>query len=279
MYEYNSNKSKLRCFYKGATVNNYVAVDMINDSTKELLMFELNSGDYSSAKAKLYSFTGKKAKLLSETKLDSHLSSYVKIQTDNVDGRNYVYADAVGSNGESMLTEIIRWSTGYGAIVSPYYDYNSGVTSDSTRSVMITCRDIDENGVIDVPVDSKAVKKLPKTVACLKWRYYDDGPMADVCYTLSPKNDGYMIKISDDNISKISVKYDSELRQMTVLGKSDKKEVFSVISVLKAAYDEENFSDYERISEEKGYYYLAKTGSSKSVQISIDDLKKNIISI
>ncbi|MBQ9516570.1 MAG: hypothetical protein IJR60_00650 [Eubacterium sp.] len=279
MYDYRKESNKLHCFYKGLTVNNYIAVDMVNDSTPELLMFELNSGDYSTAKAELYSFTSKKARLISETKLDAHITSYNRIQVETVKGENRVFADAIGSNGSSMLTEIIRWSSGYNAIVSPYYSYSSGRTPDTTRSIMITSRDINGDGRIEVPFNDSSVKKLPKAVSCVRWKFYDDGPMAHACYSLMPKGDGYLVIIPDDYISKIDVAYNQEQKLMTVISKKDKKEVFSVRPVLKVKYSKSKYKDYELMFEKKGYYFLAKTGDSGAIKIPLDELKKQVLSI
>lgn len=279
IYDYRKKSNKLHCFYKGITVNNYIAVDMVGDSTPELLLFELNSGDYSTAKAELYSFKSKTAHLISETKLDAHISSYVKLRTEHVKGENRVYADAIGSNGSSMLTEIIRWSDGYNAIVSPYYSYNSGRTSDTTRSIMITSRDINGDKKIDVPIDNKSVSNLPKGVACLNWRTFDDGPMVHTCYSLLPKGDGYLVIVPDKYISKINVSYDAEQKLMTVTSKKDKKEVFSVRPVLKVKYSKDKYKGYDLMFEEKGYYFLAKTGNSGAIKVSLMDLKKQVRSI
>ena len=279
IYDYRKKNNKLHCFYKGLTVNNYIAVDMVDDSTPELLMFELNSGDYSSARAELYSFKSKKARLISETKLDSHITSYTKLQTETAGDEIRVYADAIGSNGSSMLTEIIRWSDGYNAIISPYYSYNSGRTTDTTRSIMISSRDINGDKRMDVPIDDKSVKNLPKGVASLNWRTYDDGPMVHTCYSLLPKNDGYLVVVPDKYISKISVRYDAAQKLMTVISRKDKKEVFSVRPVLKVRYSKEKYSGYQIMFEEKGYYYLAKTGDSTAIKMSLDELKQQVRSI
>ena len=92
-------------------------------------------------------------------------------------------------------------------------------------------------------------------------------------YSLSPKSDGYLVIIPDKYIDKIKVEYDSRQRLMTVKSKSDKKEIFSVRSVLKATYDEEEFSNYTVVFSDKGYYYLAKAGNSKDIKISVKELR------
>ena len=273
LYEYDrdSDKNHLRCFYSGITVNNYIAVDMKGDSVKELLLFELNSGNYSSAKAELYSFKENKARLLGETKLDAHITSYVNLRVEKVGSQKRVYADALGTNGSSMLTELIYWSDNYYSIMSPFYNYSSGVTSGTTRSILLQSRDINGDGRIEIPRD-KNIKKLPKTVSCVDWRVYKNTILIHTDYSLSPKSDGYLVIIPDKYIDKIKVEYDSRQRLMTVKSKSDNREVFSVRSVLKATYDEKEFENYTQVFSDKGYCYLAKTGNSKDVKISINEL-------
>ena len=272
------NKNKLRCIYNDITVNNYIAVDMTGGKTKELLLFELNSGNYTSAKAELYSFIGNKAKLLGETKLDAHITSYVDLQIEELDGDKRVYADALCTNGSSMLTELVFWSSGYGTIISPYYSYSSGVTSGTTRSIMLSSRDINGDGRIEIPRDKK-LKGLPKQVLCNDWRAYKKTILIHTDYSLSPKNDGYLVVIPDKYIDEIKVEYDSDNKLMTVLSKEDKREVFSIRPVLKARYNERKYRGYTVVLSEKGYYYLAKTGNSEKVKISIEDLKKYTKSI
>ncbi len=181
VYDYNSKskENKLNCFYSGITVNNYIAVDLTGDNVKDLLLFEITSGSITRAKAELYSFSGHKAKLKGETKLDSHISSYDNLQVEELEGKNRVYADAVKTDGSSMLTELVYWSPGYSTIISPFYSYSSGVSSGTTRSVLLKSRDINGDGRIDIPCD-KSIKKLPKTVSCTDWRVYKNTTLIHV---------------------------------------------------------------------------------------------------
>ena len=63
---------------------------------------------------------------------------------------------------------------------------------------------------------------------------------------------------------------------MTVSNKKTKNTVFSVMPVLKAVYNEAEYTDYTVILDQSGYYYLARTGNDKSIKISTDELKKLI---
>ena len=277
VYEYDSskNENRLECFYCGVTVNNYIAVDLTGDSCRELLLFELNSGNYSRAKAELYSLRNMQERLIGETKLDAHITSYVNLKIEKTDSGKRVYADALGTNGTSMLTELIYWSDAYNTIVSPFYSYSTGVTSGTTRSIPIYCRDINGDDRIEIPRD-KDISKLPKSVSCTEWRVYKNTTLIHTDYSISPRDDGYLVIIPDGYIDEIKIKYDEKSREMTVISKEDKKTAFSVRTVLKANYSAENYSGYKVMFEDKGYYYLAKAGNSKEFKITTDELKSCI---
>ncbi|MBR3149725.1 MAG: hypothetical protein IKF64_06100, partial [Eubacterium sp.] len=280
IYEYKAKKSKnkLNCFYSGITVNNYIALDMTGDEVKDLLLFEITSGSVTRAKAELYSFSDDKARLRGETKLDAHISSYEHLQIEEIDGKNRVYADAVKTDGSSMLTELIYWSGSYNTIISPFYSYSSGVTSGTTRSVLVTSRDINGDGRIEIPCD-KEIENLPETVSCTDWRIYKNTTLITTNYSLSPKDDGYLVIIPNKVIDKIGVNYNANEKLMTVISKEDKKEIFSIKVVLKAKYSEEQYEGFTNVFEDKGYCYLAKTGNSEKIKISMDELKKYIKAI
>ncbi len=276
LYEFKDGK--LNCFFNDVEVNNYAAVDMTGGSAKELLLFEITSGNYNSAKAELYSFINNQARILGETKLDSHISTYVNIQTEKIDGGVRVYADGVGTNGNSMLTELLYWSDRWDSIVSPFYDYSTGLTGGTTRNMLLPSRDVNSDGRIEIP-HNKTLKKLPRQVLCNEWRVYKNTILQHTDYTLSPREDGYMVTVPDKYIDEIRVKYDTATRTMTVLEKDGKQEVFSIRPALKATYKEEDIPDYTVIFEDRGYCYLARTGNSKDIKISLSQLKSYIQSI
>jgi hypothetical protein len=277
-YKQKDDTIKLSKIDDSITVNNYICVDIDNDSVDELLLFEINTGTSSSVKAELYSLKKNSFKLLGETKLDSHITSYTKLQIENAENDVRVYADAIGSDGASMLTEIIYWSNGYNTIISPFYSYSTGKTKETSRSAMISSRDINDDGLIEIPTD-KSFKKLPSAVSVVDWNIYKNTTLIHTDYSILVKDDGYFVIIPDEYIDKISIKYDEDSRLMTVINKSNKKEVFQIMPVLKATYDEKDFDGYTTILEDSGYYYLAKCSDNEDIKITIDILKANIKSV
>ena len=63
---------------------------------------------------------------------------------------------------------------------------------------------------------------------------------------------------------------------MTVASKKDKKMIFSVMPVLQSRYasSQSEYKEYTELLSDSGYVYLAKTGDSADVQITIDELKE-----
>lgn len=267
------DKIKLSMIGDQISVNNYIFFDYNNDGVEEVVLFEISSGNSTSAKAELYSLRNNSYKYLGETKLDSHITSYSSLQIEKAENDIRVYADAIGSDGSSMLTEIIYWSDSYSTIISPFYSYSTGRTKGTSRKAMIECMDINGDDLLEIPLDDG--KKMPKSVDAINWKIYKNTTLQHKAYSLLV-DDNYLINIPDDYFKGISVKYDDDTKELTILNKSSKKEVFTIKAMLKVAYDKQKDSDYTVVMENSGYYYLAKLGDDKDIKITLDYIKDNI---
>ena len=256
-------------------LNNYVIVDFNQTGNNDILMFEINSGTKTSAKAELYSLNDNNLRLKGETKLDSRVISYRNINVEKAEGDIRVYADAIGSNGNSIRTEVIYWSNMYDSIVSPFYSYSTGRTSGTSRGCLVNSCDINEDERIEIPTDT-TVKGLPKNIKPLNWKIYNKTILVHTNYSLYVKDDNYNVIIPDKYFKNISATYNKKTREMTVINKKTKTAVFSIMPVLKAVYDEKSYQGYSVILDKSGYYYLAKASNDKDIKISIDELKQYI---
>lgn len=260
------------------TINEYTIVDFDEDKENELLLFEISSGSSSSAKAEHYKIRNDSFDLLSETKLDSHVSTYTNIKIENAENEIRVYADALCSNGESMLTEIIYSSHMYKSVVSPFYSYSTGLTKGTTRNIILPSFDVNDDSLIEIPLEKK-FKSAPKGVKVIDWKNYKKSTLIHSCYSIYVKQEKYSIVIPDKYLSNIKIELNNETNELVVKNKKTKSEVFSVIPLLKAVYDEKQYEGYEIILEDSGYYYLGKSSVDKDIKITVDDLKKNIKTI
>ena len=175
-----------------------------------------------------------------------------------------------------MLTEVIYWSGYYNTIISPFFSYSTGVTSSTTRESMLSCMDVDSDGVIEIPIDAE-VADLPSDVYAVEWTKYDSSVLKSACYSLAVRKDEYQIIIPDDYINDIKISYSAEDSCLTVTDKSDEV-LFSVSCVLKAHYEENSalYSDYSIIADSSGYLYLAQTGENGEADFSVEALKTMI---
>lgn len=274
VYEYSDDNGKmlLKQIGKSRTVNNYICLDMNNDKIDELLLFEINTGNATKAMAQLYSLQKNSFSLLGETKLDSHIITYSNIHIENAENDIRVYADAIGADGTSMLTEIIFWSNRYDSIVSPFYSYSTGLTKDTRRSARINSVDIDDDKLVEIPTD-KSIKGMPKKIKAVDWKIYKNTTLIHSNYSLVAVDDGYSVIIPDEYINNISVSYNEKKHLLSVKKKSDKSDYFSIASVLKTSYDEKNYKDFTIVSEESGYYYLTKVNNSNK-ELTFKDIKR-----
>lgn len=262
---------------KPVVMNDYIAVDVDEDKQNELIVFSIQSGESISANAVLYNYSDDRLRSLGNTKLDGHINSYKSIKTEKFDDTIYIYADAVKSNGTEMLTEIIHWSDYYNTIVSPFYSYSAGVTKRTTRSAMLSSRDINDDGKIEIPLDADFY--VPSGVTAVNWKRYENTVLEHTAYSIGVEKDDYQLVIPDDMIEKIQIRYDPQNSVLTVSDLNDKL-IFNVQTVLKSQYTDngENYtaSGYSVISEDVGYVYLSAVGSDAEISISKDDLKNLI---
>lgn len=271
-------ETKLTALAEPMQYSAYIPVDLNSDGVQEVLFFSADQMKSLSASAALYSYRNDTQTLLGETRVDGHVSTYRKLQVGKADGKPAVYADAVKSDGASMLTELICWSEYYDSIVSPFYSYNTGLTADTSRDVMVPCVDMNNDGQIEIPTDAD-LKGLPAQVRGVDWRKYKSSVLVHAGYSLAVQEDGYQMVLPDKKFHTVSVRYDAKTHEMTVQSKSDKKAAFSVLPVLQSQYDAnpKKHKDYTELLREGGYVYLAKCGNSTDFAVNANTLKDWII--
>lgn len=252
------------------TCSDFISVDINEDSVSELLVFNFG-GSAVSPRAELYSFVGNDKSLIGETKLDNTIISFSNIICGETDEGMSVYADAIRSDGNSMVTELLYWSDYYDSVISPFYSYSTGKTRDTSRNNLIISRDIDNNGEIEIPVD-KSVKGLPKQLSAQNWVGFGKTVLNHRMYSVACKEDCYLLTLDDDLFSKAQFAYDADKRELTV--SSDEKELFKIITVIKTAYNSVDYNGYTEIFSDSGFVYLAKISSTDD--FSLDELKKAV---
>lgn len=266
------NGYALEAIGDSVTAGEFICADVNEDGVNDVLVFNFASSSVSPG-ARLYSFASNERKLIGETKLDASINSFSSITVGETDQGVSVYADAVRADGTSMVTELIYWSNYYDSIVSPFYSYSTGKTSDTTRKSMINSKDIDGDGVVEIPTDAN-VSGLPNHITAQEWKIYGNTVLSSKCYTISCKRDSCSLLMSKSQINDYSFKYDTNSRTLSVYNGEQK--CFDIVTVFKTAYEPENYSGYTEIFSNYGFVYLAKTDTNSDVNITVDDLKNMI---
>lgn len=271
VYSVNEN-FELTLLADSITADDFICADINNDSTNEILVFNVGSNS-ESPRAELYSFISGDKKRIGQTKLDNTIASFSNIICGETDEGVSVFADAVKSNGDSMVTELLYWSNYYDSVISPFYSYSTGKTRDTSRNNMIISRDIDGNGSIEIPAD-KSVKGLPNQLTAQNWVDYDSTVLKHCAFSVACRRDGYLIVINDDLFDKLAFRYDEDRRELSAV--LDDTELFRIMTVIKSSYNSDNFADYYEIFSDSGFVYLAAVNSTDENVITVDDLKSCI---
>lgn len=274
-FEETEDTATLQQLDDSITVNNFITADFFGQGVKDLLLLEINGGNSQVNKAELYSLSGGELKKLGETKLDAHVSSYVKLSVQPEDDGDKIYADGLGTDGSSMLTEIISWSDHYGTIVSAFYKYDTAITKETRRNLPIPSMDLEEDGVMEVPIEC-SYTDYDEEVTVFDFCNYSRYVMLHKVYALYCERDGYIMTLPDEIVAEVSGSYDVEQHEMRVINQKTQQTLFSVMPVLKATYSAEKYPDYTVILEENGYCYLAAEGDDETLQITVSDLKNMI---
>lgn len=254
------------------TACDFVSVDINDDGENELLVFNFAS-TVSSPKAELFKINGESRSLIGETKLDSTIASIKNITCSKTDEGTSVFVDAMRSNGDSMVTELLYYSNYYNSVISPFYSYSSGRTKETTRSNTILCSDIDDDGEIEIPLDRSA-PGLPNEITAQNWVSYNNTVLNHKAYSLACKKDKYVLRLSDEIISQMTVAYDESARELLIGDGTN--DLIRLRTVIKSSYSSDDYSSYTQIFSDSGFVYLAIVNESVDGNITIDELKNSI---
>lgn len=159
----NINAIDVREFSEAQAANISVAYtdmqidDFDGDGCDELIASYINLSEVSAA-AKLIEFhrgvAGSDAMSVTDTvTLDGHVLNYADTKVSKLtdDGIFGVVLDGYKDNS-TMITEYIYWDTMDGILKAPFYNEEEKAVTCTARNIDTTSRDIDSDGVMDIPV-------------------------------------------------------------------------------------------------------------------------------
>lgn len=263
-------------FSLGHSYTEIELLDLNGSGTKDIFTVSLatlvsqQSVEAGSSMANLYSFVGDELVCTHRCNLYNNLSSFSSISLgESVDGRTCVTVDGVMADG-SMITQLLYINPFSGNMLSPlsfsgvYETYNYFYRA---RQVAITSRDIDGDGIIEMPqciYKNDEEKKIYSTDYVIEWLKFDiaarDATLSKI--QIYNQDDAYTVDIPEEIEDYIRCYRDSETRtasfclcEFNDFGKvTDKTELFSIRVFSKETWDKLPLKDAPNsLSERRSY--------------------------
>lgn len=250
--------------------------DMDGDSKEEIFYInQVTVSGISQRYARAIKISGDSVVLMGEAKVDSNISSYTSVKTEKASGESPLrfYVDAL--KGESqMITELIYWDKEKSELCAPLLDAETMSNTVSLRYEPISSADVNNDGIIDIPSQSKTLTSESDSanIYITEWIDYSENKIRTVANTIVNYSDGYMIHLDEDEIDKTGIR-DYEAQNCWVVYKTDAKgrslgELYSVLKITSDRWDDKKFSEYIRVIErDDGVIcaYITQSGATTGI--------------
>lgn len=237
-------------------------VDIDGDGRKEIFFIsQSNVAAASQRTAKVMKLSGESVVLMGETRLDSNISSYTALKTEKASDEEpmRIYVDALKGE-QQMITELVYWDSAKSELCAPFLDAETMANTVTLRYEPIGCADMNNDGTIDIPVQTKIFGKGDslltidtENIYLTEWKDYTDSGLKNVANTLVNYSDGYMIHLDSDELNSTGIRnYRSQ--NCWVVYKTDASgesvgEMYSVLKIMSERWNPETFSAYIPIVE------------------------------
>ncbi|MBQ2904427.1 MAG: VCBS repeat-containing protein [Clostridia bacterium] len=266
-------------------------VDVDSDFQKEIFYIsQSNTSGVIQKTAKVMKLSGDSVLHMGETKIDPNISTYKSFKTEKSSGDSpmKIYIDALkGEN--SMITELIYWDKANNELVAPLIDPETLANNVTFRFEPILSSDINNDGIIDIPVQSEIFANGDdsatidvENVYLTRWYNFKSATESEtVANTLINYSDGYMIYLENDELASVGIRnYRSHNCWVVykVRSNGDQQEIFSVMKVPASRWDEKKFEAYIPIIEKKDSTVCVYiTPSGRDSGIDEDYIREKVI--
>ena len=191
--------------------------DLTADGNDDLMLLSAHvEGDVT---ASLYRLEDGKLVNAQSVSLDGGITAFGDMTlcrlSDEVNG---LYVE--GTKADGVVTELIYGDAN--GLCAPFYDTATNSTPDTTRHRRLAARDIDGDGMVEIPTHTVLADHTEQDVGgtVTLWRVWDyaTGGWREHSATLVNPADGYMITLSD--WSALDTAYDKDTRTLTLLNRT-----------------------------------------------------------
>ncbi len=186
-------------------------IDVNSNGNKELFLVNLDTtGVVPAACAQVYSVSKKEeTEQLSSISIDGNVSGYSEIK---VDSNSCIYVDAF-KNEHDMITEVLVWNKEKASLEAPLFDEATQSTTATWRNARIPVTDIDNDGLLEVPVgiEVKGSSRVNSGVLqeegiyFTRWSSFNGTRLKAEQYCLYNFDQGYRFDIPSSWVGKVTI--------------------------------------------------------------------------
>lgn len=242
VYEY--NKGEISEIFQ-TSYTEFAVDDFTSDGTSELITVRLNKSE-GIAKAYLYDYKNKLINFIDETDMDGYINGYYSIKTGKAaEGKIGFFIDA-SLGAHSAFTDLLVYNRG--ELINVFYNEKWNVTNMTYKSYPIKCKDIDDDGIIEIPIlrappgyTNASMSDTPWITGWFKW----DGEYGLRFSSNSYSNLDYGFEFTfpknwDDNITIDTSSETSEIISFKEYNKNESKEIFNIMRLTSEEYELDN---------------------------------------
>lgn len=261
-------------------------LDLDGDGNNEIFYISSSGETASISKnAKVLKITDGKPVLMGETKVDPNTGYYVSLLLEKQTGGKAmkIYVDATKSDNQ-MITEVLYWDGEASTLINPLYDEENSAANSTLRFEQIVCRDINDDGLIEIPVQTVYYENDGSTIYETDWKNYSGGNMTTVKRTIVNNDDLYMVDLSCFGATRIGLrKYENQNCWIVYIDDGMNKtgnELFSVLRVSQNRWNTEDFESYVPIRiNTDGVVCVFVTDKGKQYGFDDELLKEAVINL
>ena len=189
--------------------NHFITCDLDEDDRNEVMIIRTASAEQQNT-ASLYILTDDGVAELSNCSLDSTVKTVNEPQLSTLSsGKPAVYIDEI--KGVGAVTEVLFIEKG--VLVNPLLSKETGETISTLRSVLFSIKDINNDGIIEIPVQvnvpSVSKSEVNEKLYFTNWCSFNGETLTNQMTTMINTNDSYYYIIPQKWIGRVAVLKDT----------------------------------------------------------------------
>ncbi len=266
--------------------------DLNGDNADELFVLNIDlSNQTKNTVGRIISFNSAYKVVNEEEFAITGMLEILNVVTDNYISNDEVhtrlYIDGLISE-TGVLTEVIDITHSDFAIKLPLYESNVSEAPLTLRDVRTNSRDIDNDGIVEIPtletlvsgtsISSASADAMPLNLTV--WSELKDGLIVADFKCLLNSIYGYMFVFPEDSVGKVTVVYNTDTTTLTFYTLDENGtiggELFSIRAFSKINWDENDFG-YTKLDENGAYVYGYMMLNTENTESIIEYITENFV--